>query len=96
VADPDFPDRPAGQSELYEGAVTTSGVSYRHCFVNGKRLGHILDPRTGWPVENAPRSVTVIAGFCLEAGMFSTLAMLQGPHAEAFLSEQGVTSHCFW
>jgi thiamine biosynthesis lipoprotein len=96
LADPEKPDTPTGEIELAEGAVTTSGVSYRHCFVNGKRLGHILDPRTGWPVEGCPRSVTVVADSCLEAGVFSTLAMLQGSQAEAFLDDQGLTSHCIW
>lgn len=96
LSDPEKPETPLGEIELAEGAVTTSGVSYRHCFVNGKRLGHILDPRTGWPVEGAPRSVTVIADSCLEAGVFSTLAMLQGGQAEAFLDDQGLTSHCIW
>jgi thiamine biosynthesis lipoprotein len=45
--------------------------------------GHILDPRTGWPVEGAPRSVTVMAGSCIEAGTLATLAILRGPHARA-------------
>jgi thiamine biosynthesis lipoprotein len=96
LSNPEKPEDPIGKIELADGAVTTSGVSYRHCFVNGKRLGHILDPRTGWPVEGAPRSVTVVADSCLEAGIFSTLAMLQGSQAEAFLDDQGLTSHCIW
>jgi thiamine biosynthesis lipoprotein len=94
IADPESPDRPVGEVKLAAGAVTTSGVSYRHCFVNGRRLGHILDPRTGWPVADAPRSVTVVGDFCTEAGMLSTLALLQGPRAEEFLSLQGVTHYC--
>lgn len=57
---------------------------------DGVRYGHILDPRTGWPPEDAPRSVTVHAPTCLEAGLLSTLAVLQGKHAEDFLREQGV------
>ena len=56
----------------------------------GRRLGHILDPRTGWPVEDAPRSVTVLGRTCLEAGTLATLAYLQGAHAAKFLAAQGV------
>jgi len=76
------------------GAVATSGLSYRHCFVNGHRLGHILDPRTGWPVDNPPKSVTVLGDFCMEAGLLTTMAMLQGSEAEPFLEAQGVKFHC--
>jgi thiamine biosynthesis lipoprotein len=56
----------------------------------GRRLGHILDPRTGWPVEGAPRSVTVLGASCLEAGTLATLAYLQGPRAAEFLAAEGV------
>lgn len=83
-----------GLVELIDGAVATSGDAQRYCFVNGKRLGHILDPTTGWPVEDAPRSVTVVAAHCLEAGFLATLSMLQGPDAEEFLKAQGVKYHC--
>jgi thiamine biosynthesis lipoprotein len=85
---------PVGVFELSQGAVATSGISHRHCFVNGVRLGHILDPRTGWPVANPPRSVTVLADYCLEAGLLTTLAMLQGRDAELFLDAQNVVYHC--
>lgn len=78
-----------GMVELVNGAVATSGNAQRYCFVKGKRRGHILDPTTGWPVRNAPLSVTVIAANCLEAGLLSTLAMLQGEKAESFLEEVG-------
>jgi thiamine biosynthesis lipoprotein len=96
IADPESPDQPIGQIEIHDGAVTTSGVSYRHCFIRGKRYSHILNPRTGWPVEDPPRSVTVIGNFCLEAGILSTLAMLQGKSAEKFLRAQKIKYHCIW
>jgi len=91
VDDPDH----TGQAPLYRvdlerGGLATSGDARRFLMHEGRRLGHILDPRTGWPVEGAPRSVTVLAGTCLEAGTLSTLAYLRGPGAEAFLLEQGV------
>jgi thiamine biosynthesis lipoprotein len=90
----DDPGRP-GDAALYRidlsvGALATSGDARRYVTWNGRRLGHILDPRTGWPVEGAPRSITVLAGTCLEAGTLSTLAYLRGPGARAFLDEQGV------
>lgn len=63
---------------------------------DGWRYTHILDPRTGWPVENAPRSVTVAAGTCTEAGMLTTLALLHGSDAEAFLRSAGVQQWVQW
>lgn len=84
----------AGVSEavldIAVGALTTSGDARRFLLKDGVRYSHILDPRTGWPVEDPPRSVTVTAETCLQAGLMSTLAMLQGRQAEAFLEAEGV------
>lgn len=76
--------------ELDHGALATSGDSRRFLLKDGVRYGHILDPRTGWPVPNSPRSVTVAASSCTEAGLLSTLALLHGDRAKEFLEEQGV------
>ncbi len=54
--------------DLDHGGLATSGDARRFILWNGKRLSHILDPRTGWPVEGAPHSVTVLGATCLEAG----------------------------
>ncbi len=94
IENPSSDDTPIGEIDLAQGAVATSGDSRRFCTVNGRRLGHILNPRTGWPVENSPRSVTVLADYCTEAGFLSTLAMLQGQDAEEFLTAQGIKFHC--
>jgi thiamine biosynthesis lipoprotein len=75
--------------DLAAGALSTSGDTYRYVESEGRRLSHILDPRTGWPVSGAPRSVTVAAPTCTNAGMLTTLAMLRGPAAEAFLESEG-------
>ena len=76
--------------DLTAGAIATSGDTYRYIETDGKRLPHILDPRDGSPVRGAPHSVTVAAPTCTHAGMLTTLAMLRGPGAEAFLKAQGV------
>lgn len=90
----DDPDR-TGEAAVYRidfprGGLATSGDARRFVRHEGRRLGHILNPTTGWPVENAPRSVTVLATTCMEAGTLATLAYLQGPRAREFLEAQGV------
>jgi thiamine biosynthesis lipoprotein len=80
----------ARQIELSAGALATSGDAKRYLLKDGVRYGHILDPTTGWPVHGAPRSVTVAAGTCLEAGMMATFAMLRGRDAKAFLEHQNI------
>ena len=84
----------AGLLELADGAIATSGDARRFLMKNGVRYGHILNPKTGWPVKHAPRSVTVAAATCVEAGMIATLAVLQGKRAEAFLKDQSARSWC--
>ncbi|MDH4275818.1 MAG: FAD:protein FMN transferase [Gammaproteobacteria bacterium] len=91
IEDPEAPGQAIDETWwLNTGAVATSGDTRRCIVLNGVRYGHILDPRTGWPVEGAPRSVTVAASTCLEAGMYTTLAILHGPAAQDFLSVQGI------
>lgn len=82
------------QYELLRGGIATSGDARRYLLKDGIRYSHILDPRTGWPVRDAPHSVTVVAGTCTEAGILSTLAMLHGAAAEEFLQQQAVTYWC--
>ncbi len=75
---------------LHTGALATSGDARRFLLKDGVRYSHILNPKTGQPIMGAPRSVTVAAQSCVEAGLLSTLAMLQGPDAHIFLTEQDV------
>jgi thiamine biosynthesis lipoprotein len=79
---------------LQVGALATSGDARRYLLKDGVRYSHILDPRTGWPVPDAPRSITVAADTCTQAGMLSTFAMLEGKGAEEFLDAQGVRYWC--
>lgn len=59
-------------------AVSSSGDYARRFIHNGVTYGHILDPRTGWPVRNGMRAVTVVAPTCLEAGIYSTAVFVLG------------------
>jgi FAD:protein FMN transferase len=76
--------------QLSRGALATSGDSRRFVFRGGHRYSHILDARTGWPVRNAPHSITVAADTCTQAGTMTTLAMLKGENAESMLQATGM------
>ncbi len=63
---------------LREGAVATSGDYLRRFEIKGRRYGHILDVRTGEPVDNGCRAVSVLAPSCTLAGMVSTAVFVLG------------------
>ena len=84
----------AGLLELARGALATSGDAHRHVLKAGVRYGHILHPSTGWPIEGAPRSVTVHADTCSEAGLLAKVALLRGAGCEEFLKSERVRAWC--
>jgi len=94
IEDPNKSRTAVGEIRLTNGGVATSGDLHRYCMVKGKRLGHILNPKTGWPAKDAPRSVTVMGNYCVEAGFLSTLAILQGENAKPFLDSLEIPAHC--
>jgi thiamine biosynthesis lipoprotein len=78
LEDPDDPGQCWCGIALPDRAVATSGDYARHFVVDGRRYGHILDPRTGCPVENDSLAVSVVAATCTEAGILSTSAFVLG------------------
>ena len=63
---------------LKKGAVTTSG-NYRKFYTSGsKKYNHIIDPITGYPVDNGMISVTVIAKDAITADAFDNSFMVMG------------------
>ncbi len=77
------PDSPRGVSfgtvEVMNKSVVTSGV-YEHFFIqNGKRYHHIMDTRTGYPVENGLVAVTVVAPTSILADGWDTTLLCMGP-----------------
>ena len=60
-------------------AVATSGDYRRNFLFNGRRYGHIIDPRNGYPVSNGCLAVSVVAPLCTNAGVLATAAYVLGP-----------------
>ena len=68
----------------------TAAVFNRNCTLRRKNVacrGHIVDPRTGYPVNNGCRAVSVIAPSCTIAGILTTTAMILGPQDGLHLIE---------
>lgn len=94
---------------MTRGAVATSGDSQRFSEHDGRRYSHLLDPRTGEPVDNHLRSVTITAPTCALADGLATACFVLGsekgmaliesfPEAEGLflLSDQGSISSSGW
>jgi thiamine biosynthesis lipoprotein len=89
IAHPRKPGTVIATIALAHGGLATSGDYERYFERDGRRYCHILDPRSGWPVQHW-QSVSVVAPACLAAGALSTIAMLRGPDAPELLRAQGV------
>jgi len=74
---------------LSRGGLASSGDYERCIVVNGTRYGHILNPKTGWPVRHLA-AVSVVADHCVVAGSASTIAMLKEEEGPAWLEELGL------
>lgn len=87
----DAPGDPRSPLALAAGsAVATSSTQHRRWEVDGRRMHHILDPRTGLPAEPVWRSVSVAADSCLLANALSTAAIVRGHAAVPMLRRAGV------
>jgi thiamine biosynthesis lipoprotein len=69
---------------LHQGALATSGAGEQFFELHGRRYGHVIDPRTGWPAAGV-LSVSVVAADAAGADALSTAFLVGGPAlAEAY------------
>jgi len=80
IKNTDLPDRLMGIVETGEGSVSTSADYYNFLVANGRRYGHILDPRTLEP-STAALSVTILSRDGTLADALSKAAFVLGPKA---------------
>lgn len=74
---------------LHRGGLASSGDYERCIVVDGIRYGHVLNPKTGWPVRYLA-SVSVAGDLCVVAGSASTIAMLKEEQGPAWLEALGL------
>lgn len=72
-----------------QGGIATSGDANRYLLKDNVRYSHILNPKTGWPVQGSANSITVASHNCVQAGMIATISMLLGKDGQDFLEQNG-------
>jgi len=85
-----LPGKPSVQNvvALRDNAVATSGGYRNYVEIDGKRLSHTIDPRTGRPVDHGLASVSVITPTAMRADALATALMVMGPEEGYRLAER--------
>lgn len=87
------PGEPAEETvALGSGGLATSSTQVRRWHRAGARRHHLLDPRTGLPVEEYWTTVTATGPSAVAANVAATAALVLGPAAPAWLHERAVTA----
>jgi FAD:protein FMN transferase len=77
LLDPDEPGKRLGVLRLHNRGLGVSAATYQHFTHEGRKLGHILDPRTGWPAEGM-RLAAATAPTAAEADALATAFFILG------------------
>ncbi len=78
ITDPYHPETKLCTVNLSNEALSTSAITEQFFIHDGKRYGHILDPRIGYPSETDILSSTVICASAMESDAYSTAIFLMG------------------
>ena len=62
---------------LRDQALGTSAATFHHLEYEGRKLGHVLDPRTGWPAEGVAQA-SAVAPTAAEADALATAFYIRG------------------
>lgn len=87
LSHPALPDTRLAEIYLTDEALGTSGTGRQGFFHDGKRYGHIIDPRTGWPTDHC-MSATVIADRAAICDALATAFFVMQPNEVAEYCEQ--------
>jgi thiamine biosynthesis lipoprotein len=78
LRNPAEPEERLAVVRLRDRAMATSAATYQHFGYNGRKLGHLLDPRTGRPAEGVAMA-TAFAATAAEADALATTFYVLGP-----------------
>jgi FAD:protein FMN transferase len=72
------------------GGIATSSTAVRRWSHGGAAMHHLLDPRSGLPVQGPVRTASVAAASCVDANVAATCAVVRGANAAGWLDELGL------
>lgn len=80
------PSAPGQTVSIRSGGLATSSTAVRRWSHAGHTMHHILDPRTGAPVQGSWRTASVAAASCADANIAATAALVRSQTAPAWLA----------
>ncbi len=87
LSHPEQPERRLARLYLRDRALGISAATFQYLEFEGRKLGHVLDPRTGWPAEGVA-TCAVLAPTSAEADALSTAFFILGPRAAQAFCER--------
>ena len=89
IEQPDVDDREV-QQVIAPGnmAIATSGDYRNYYEEEGRQFSHLIDPRTGYPIDHRLASVTVLHKQCMVADGYATAMMVLGTEASLALAQR--------
>jgi thiamine biosynthesis lipoprotein len=84
------PDAPGQTVAIASGGLATSSTTVRAWTSGDRQVHHIINPATGGPAQSCWRTVSVVAGTCVDANIASTAAIIRGEAALDWLDGSGL------
>jgi len=78
IRSPDQPATSIARVLLSDVSLSTSGTGEQCHWSDGKMYSHIVDPRTGWPLQSVEQ-VSVVASTALDGEVWAKACLLNGP-----------------
>lgn len=84
VTDPENPKRRLGLLRVQNRGIGTSAATFLNLEHRGRKLGHILDPRSGWPAEGMMAATVTAPNATLADALATAFFILGAEAAQAF------------
>lgn len=81
IMDPFNDEKEIGSFSIGNGGIATSNIIYRSWWQGDRKKHHILDGRTGMPVQSQMVQATVITNKCLDAEIGAKICLMEEPSA---------------
>ena len=78
IRDPEHPKTRVTDTFLKDASLSTSGTAEKCFWTEGQMYSHIIDPRTGWPLQSMSQ-VSVVTPRALDGEVWAKACLLNGP-----------------